>query len=80
MRALARSEESMANLASRSSDREKRNTAGPHRDRQRKIEGVMAMLRSELKDQTASRSFTIKRLAREKQHWFAHSERSEISA
>ncbi len=34
---------------------------------------VVSQLNQELKEQTAARAFTIKRLAREKQHWFAHS-------
>ena len=74
LRALQQSEDSLAAAASRSSDRAKRATAGLHRDKSKKIEVVISALRRELKEQTACRSFTIKRLAREKQHWFSHSE------
>ena len=73
LRSQARSEDSQASIASHSSDRTKRATVAVHRDKRKRIESVLDKLSRELKDQTASRSFTIKRLAREKQHWFAHS-------
>ncbi|KAH9943361.1 transcription factor/nuclear export subunit protein 2-domain-containing protein [Epithele typhae] len=72
LKALLHQEDSLANSAARSPDRAKRMTAGLHREKHRRIDIIMSTLRRELKQQTASRKFTLKRLAREKQHWFAH--------
>ena len=73
LRALSRTEDSLYIAADRSPDRARRMTAAQHRDRRNRINMVVSQLNQELKDQTAARAFTIKRLAREKQHWFAHS-------
>lgn len=73
LRNLSKQEDAMYIAADRSADRAKRMTATVHRDRRNRINTVVSQLMQELKEQTAARAFTIKRLAREKQHWFAHS-------
>lgn len=78
LRALSRQEDSKYIAADRSSDRAKRLTAGIHRQRRDKYNSYANLLAEELKEQSASRSFTIKRLAREKLHWFSHGEYSLI--
>ncbi|CAL1701359.1 unnamed protein product [Somion occarium] len=73
--------EDMAYLAAdRSSDRAKRLMASNHRERRNRINTVVAALSEEAKQQTVSRMFTIKRLAREKSHWFAHGPRAHVLA
>ncbi|KAI0722891.1 transcription factor/nuclear export subunit protein 2-domain-containing protein [Earliella scabrosa] len=72
LRTLSRSEDSKYIAADRSADRAKRMTATSHRDRRNRINAFVSQLSQELKEQTAARAFTIKRIAREKQHWFAH--------
>jgi THO complex subunit 2 len=72
LRALSRQEDSKFNVADRSSDRAKRSTAAAHRSRRDRYNSFGNVLAQELKEQTISRQFTIKRLAKEKQHWFAH--------
>jgi THO complex subunit 2 len=73
LRALSRQEDSKYIAADRSSDRTKRQTATAHRARRDRYNLFVNTLAQEFKEQTASRMFTIKRLARERQHWFAHS-------
>ncbi|KAH9938580.1 transcription factor/nuclear export subunit protein 2-domain-containing protein [Fomitopsis serialis] len=72
LRSLSREEDSLYNAADRSSDRTKRQTAPVHREKRNRYNLYVNILGQELKEQTAVRGFTIKRLAREKQHWFAH--------
>ena len=72
LRTLSREEDAKYFSADRSSDRAKRLTAYAHRERRNRYNHFIDILNNELKEQTAARSFTIKRLAREKQHWFAH--------
>ncbi|TBU49613.1 transcription factor/nuclear export subunit protein 2-domain-containing protein [Dichomitus squalens] len=72
LRTLSRAEDSNYNQADRSADRAKRMTANTYRDRRNRINAVVSALSQEFKEQTANRAFTIKRLAREKHHWFAH--------
>lgn len=74
LRLLSRSEDSKFVIAERSADRVKHSTAPIHKERRNRINDVVSKLGQEFKEQTAARAFTIKRLAREKQHWFAHSE------
>ncbi|KAF5387899.1 hypothetical protein D9615_000104 [Tricholomella constricta] len=69
---LSRQEDIKFNAADRSSDRAKRLMAPSHRTRRDRYMNTVAALTQELKDQTASRAFTMKRLSREKQHWFSH--------
>lgn len=69
---LSRQEMSKINAAESSSDRSKRLTASSHRQRRERYIKFAHVLTEELKEQTASREFTLKRLTREKQHWFAH--------
>ena len=71
MRALSRQEDYKYIAADRSSDRAKRLTASSHRVRRARYNDFVNLLAQEYKEQAASRVFTIKRLAREKQHWFA---------
>lgn len=78
LRTLSRQEDTMYNIADRSSDRAKRLTANVHREKRNRMNIAAQELTNEAKDHTAARSFTIKRLGREKQHWFAHS-KSEYS-
>ncbi|KZT71598.1 hypothetical protein DAEQUDRAFT_763816 [Daedalea quercina L-15889] len=72
LRTLSRQEDSKYNAADRSSDRTKRQTAPLHREKRNRYNQYIGLLSQELKEQTAVRGFTIKRLAREKQHWFSH--------
>ncbi|CDO68724.1 hypothetical protein BN946_scf184652.g51 [Trametes cinnabarina] len=80
LRTLSRQEDSLYIAADRSSDRTKRMTATSHRDKRNRINAIVNALSQELKEQTAARAFTIKRLAREKQHWFAHGPKAGILA
>ena len=70
---VARYQEEVTSLVAFEKDEEaRRTTTNWHRDRRLKIEGFRDSLKAELKEQTASRAFTLKRLAREKNHWFPH--------
>ncbi|KAI9063149.1 hypothetical protein FKP32DRAFT_1651303 [Trametes sanguinea] len=80
LRTLSRQEDSLYIAADRSSDRAKRMTANSHRDKRNRINGIVNALSQELKEQTAARAFTIKRLSREKQHWFAHGPKAGVLA
>ncbi|KAL6309570.1 transcription factor/nuclear export subunit protein 2-domain-containing protein [Sparassis latifolia] len=80
LRALSRQEDARYNAADRSSDRAKRLTAANHRDRRNRYNTYVNLLGQELKEQTAARVFTIKRLAREKQHWFSHNPKAAVLA
>jgi THO complex subunit 2 len=59
-------------MADRSSDRTKRQGAQAHRARRDRYAQFAQTLAQELKTQAASRRYTIKRLAKEKTHWFSH--------
>ena len=72
MRTLSRQEDSKYNMADRSSDRMKRQGAQAHRARRDRYAQFAQTLAQELKTQAASRRYTIKRLAKEKAHWFSH--------
>ena len=72
LRNLSRQEDAKYIAAERSSDRAKRQTSYVHKERRNRYNMYIHMLGQELKEQTAVRVFTIKRLAREKQHWFTH--------
>jgi len=72
LRALSRQEDSKFNVADRSADRTKRSTATTHRTRRDRYNTFVNILAQEFKEQTISRQFTIRRLAKEKQYWFAH--------
>jgi len=72
LRTLSRQEDAKYNAADRSADRAKRSSAAAHRNRRDRYTAFVNILAQEFKEQTVSRQFTIKRLAREKQHWFAH--------
>ncbi|KAI0832504.1 transcription factor/nuclear export subunit protein 2-domain-containing protein [Trametes gibbosa] len=72
LRALSRAEDSLCIAADRSADRAKRMSANTHREKRNRINMIVSKLSEELKEQTVARAFTIKRLAREKQHWFSH--------
>jgi THO complex subunit 2 len=72
LRTLSRSEDSKYIAADRSADRAKRLTAGTHRSKRDRYNIFVNTLAQEFKEQTVSREFTMKRLGREKQHWFAH--------
>ncbi|KAF7353062.1 THO complex subunit 2 [Mycena venus] len=73
LRNLSRQEDSAYISADRSSDRNIRLTASSHRSRRDRYNAFVGTLAQEFKQQTLLRAFTLKRLAREKQHWFAHS-------
>ncbi|KXN87957.1 THO complex subunit 2 [Leucoagaricus sp. SymC.cos] len=79
LRNLSRQEDSKYTSADRSSDRARRITASIHRQRRDKYNTYANLLSEELKEQSASRSFTIKRLAREKPHWFSHATNKSTS-
>ncbi|KAF9569407.1 hypothetical protein CPC08DRAFT_182366 [Agrocybe pediades] len=76
LRQLSRLEDQKYSAADRSSDRARRATANGHRTRRDRYNQFVEDLAKEFKEQTASRAFTIKRLAKEKQHWFAHGPKS----
>jgi THO complex subunit 2 len=80
LRALSRQEDSKYNAADRSADRAKRSTAGLHRSRRDRYNLFINTLAQEFKEQTVSRAFTMRRLAREKMHWFAHCDCTQIFA
>lgn len=71
--ALSRQEDVAYTSAERSVDRSRRATAAMHREKRNRLNEVVSLLTKEMREQADARSFTIKRLAREKQHWFAHS-------
>lgn len=73
LRALSRQEDSKYISADRSSDRAKRQTAIVHRNKRERYNLYASMLAAESKEQMIAMGYTKKRLAREKQHWFAHS-------
>lgn len=79
LRSLSKQEDSKYIAADRSPDRTKRLTAATHRQRRDKFNLYANLLAEELKEQSASRSFTIKRLAREKLHWFSHGRSRRIT-
>lgn len=70
LRTLSRQEDQKWVTAERSADRAKRVTASAHRNKRDRFTMFVNTLAQEYKDQTISRAFTIKRLAREKHHWF----------
>jgi hypothetical protein len=73
LRSLSRQEDSKFLAADRSSDRVKRASANGHRQKRDRYNVFVQKLAKEFKDQTAARAFTMKRLTREKHHWFANS-------
>lgn len=73
LRALSRQEDAKYISADRSSDRTKRQTAIVHRNRRERYNMFTGYLATESKQQMIAMSYTKKRLAREKQHWFPHS-------
>ncbi|KAH8106136.1 transcription factor/nuclear export subunit protein 2-domain-containing protein [Cristinia sonorae] len=72
LRALSQQEDSKGIAADRSSDRARRATAIIHREKRNRLNDFAATLAKEMNEQADVRLFTLKRLAREKQHWFAH--------
>ena len=72
LRSLSQKEDSLYLSAERSSDRTRRAESYKHRQKRDRYNHFIGVLGQEVKEQLASRAFTIKRLAREKQHWFAH--------
>lgn len=72
LRLLSRQEDSKYAMADRSSDRTKRQGAQAHRLKRDRYAQYAQTLAQELKTQAASRRYTIKRLAKEKAHWFSH--------
>jgi THO complex subunit 2 len=80
LRTLSRQEDSKYIAADRSADRTKRLSAGSHRAKRDRYNAFVNTLAQEFKEQTASRVFTMKRLAREKHHWFAHSKAPPITS
>ncbi|KAF8165073.1 transcription factor/nuclear export subunit protein 2-domain-containing protein [Crassisporium funariophilum] len=75
LKTLSRQEDSKYIAADRSADRSKRLSASSHRTRRDRYTTFVNVLANEFKEQTVFRAFTIKRLAREKQHWFSHATR-----
>ncbi|EGO01596.1 hypothetical protein SERLA73DRAFT_49063 [Serpula lacrymans var. lacrymans S7.3] len=80
LRTLSRQEDSKYTAADRSADRTKRQMASSHRAKRDRYNTFVNTLAQEFKEQAASRVFTMKRLAREKQHWFAHNSRAAVLA
>ena len=79
LRTQSRHEDAKYAAADRSADRAKRQMASSHRAKRDRYNAFVNTLAHELKEQTASRVFTMKRLARERQYWFSHSELQSIS-
>ena len=80
LRALSRQEDSKYTMADRSSDRTKRQGAQAHRGRRDRYAQFAQTLAQELKTQAASRRYTIKRLGKEKMHWFSHGPKANALA
>ncbi|KAL4082005.1 transcription factor/nuclear export subunit protein 2-domain-containing protein [Scleroderma yunnanense] len=81
LRTLSHQEDAKYISADRSADRSKRLTASAHRAKRDRYNAFVNTLAQEFKEQAESRIFTLKRLAREKHHWFAHVEhRSAVLA
>ncbi|TFY55341.1 hypothetical protein EVG20_g9356 [Dentipellis fragilis] len=78
LRTLSRQEDSKYISADRSSDRTRRQGAYVHRSRRDRYNQFVDTLSRELKEQTVSRMYTIKRLNKEKAHWFAHSTKAAM--
>ncbi|KAF9534975.1 transcription factor/nuclear export subunit protein 2-domain-containing protein [Crepidotus variabilis] len=78
LRSLSRQEDTKYTAADRSTDRNKRLTANAHRTKRDRFNKYVDLLGQELNQQTMSRQFTIKRLAKEKLHWFAHCPRAQV--
>ncbi|KAH7888047.1 transcription factor/nuclear export subunit protein 2-domain-containing protein [Phlebopus sp. FC_14] len=74
LRTLSRQEDAKYINADRYADRARKLTASSHKAKRDRYNAFGNTLAQEFKEQTASREFTLKRLAREKQHWFAHVE------
>ena len=72
LNSLCRQEEALRHSAERSSDRAKRALGHTHRERARRLRDFVELLTKEMGQHVAAREFSRKRLAREKQHWFAH--------
>ncbi|KAJ3723327.1 transcription factor/nuclear export subunit protein 2-domain-containing protein [Lentinula raphanica] len=70
LRSLSRQEDSKYSACDKSSDRSRRLLASSHRNRRDRFNNFASTLVEEFKEQTISRAFTVKRLAREKAHWF----------
>ncbi|KAL0063115.1 THO2 plays a role in transcriptional elongation [Marasmius tenuissimus] len=70
LRTLIRQEDAKYIAADRSADRSRRQSANVHRLRRDRYTTFVDTLTQEFKEQTVSRVFTLKRLSREKQHWF----------
>lgn len=73
LRELSRKEDELYSQLDRSYDKTRRSEALTHRDKRNRINRVVQELSEEAKTQTTSRMFTLKRLQREKNHWFSHS-------
>lgn len=73
LRTLSEQEDAKFRAADRSTDRVKRLTASSHRTKRDRYRMYIDLLNKEAKDHLAARQYTLKRLAREKSHWFAHS-------
>ncbi|PFH52601.1 hypothetical protein AMATHDRAFT_74079 [Amanita thiersii Skay4041] len=78
LRTLSRQEDSKYISADRSPDRVKRMSASTHRTRRDRYNAYVNLLAQEFKEQAISREYTIRRLAREKQYWFAHSTKANL--
>ncbi|KAM6495643.1 Transcription factor/nuclear export subunit protein 2 domain containing protein [Amanita muscaria] len=78
LRTLSRQEDSKYIAADRSADRVKRMAAPAHRTRRDRYNHYVNLLAQEFKEQTISREYTIKRLGREKHHWFTHSSKANL--
>lgn len=72
LRALARSEDGLYNAADRSASRAVRQTASLHRQKRDRYTTHVNLLAQEFKEQATMREFTLKRLEKEKTHWFSN--------
>ncbi|KAI0032028.1 transcription factor/nuclear export subunit protein 2-domain-containing protein, partial [Vararia minispora EC-137] len=73
LRTLLKEEGEKLRVAERSSSRSLRITANGHRQRQTRLNEFIQTLMTEIKEQAASRVFTLKRLAMEHPAWFSPS-------
>jgi THO complex subunit 2 len=80
LKAASRAEDLAISHAERSSDRSLRQKASLFRQRRDRYNDYAQTLSQEAKDQSIMRTFTIRRMSREKQHWFAHAPKPSVFA
>lgn len=72
LKSSSRSEDQALSRAEKSSDRITRQQSSTYRQRRDRYNDFAQTLSQEVKDQSLMRAATIRRMSREKQHWFEH--------